>query len=261
MKKQVKNSILILGLLFFMINTHAQSLQVSENQLSVKDSTSNGIQQKIETALNEAFITKNESPLENLEKQLSDNKENDPWNWYWKSYLSFYQTIFYLKTGNKEKAGEYHQKSINILKNKKQKNAEDYALLANNLSLSFVFMKNQMEAMQIDAEIRENLQKGFRLDDNNPRLFFVEGNYNSRIPKEYGGGKNVENSLLKAISLPEPNQNSEHLPTWGKQEAYQRLTEWYISDNEKDKARGLLEKFQQEFPENQYIKRFQSKLK
>ena len=127
--------------------------------------------------------------------------------------------------------------------------------------MSFVFMKNQMEAMQIDAEIRENLQKGFRLDNNNPRLFFVEGNYNSHIPKEYGDGKNIENSLLKAISLPEPNQNSEHLPTWGKQEAYQRLTEWYISDNEKDKALGLLEKFQQEFPENQYIKRFQSKLK
>ncbi|WGU69173.1 hypothetical protein QIU19_05030 [Capnocytophaga canimorsus] len=71
-----------------------------------------------------------------------------------------------MKTDNKEKASEYNRKSIDILQDKKNKNAEDYALLANNLSLSFVFMKNQMKAMQIDAEIRENLQK---------RLSFAKG--------------------------------------------------------------------------------------
>lgn len=249
MNRKFRNIVLAVVCSFLAINTQAQSTQQSEIQTIENQSSLNGIQQQIETALGEAFTTKNGLPLENLEKQLSENKENSQWNLYWKSYLNFYQTIFYLKTDNKEKASEYNQKSIDILQDKKNKNAEDYALLANNLSLSFVFMKNQMEAMQIDAEIRQNLQKGFRLQKENPRLYYVEGNYDTHTPKQYGGGKKAETSLLKAISLAEPNQNSDHLPTWGKKEAYQQLLKWYLSENQKNKYDDLLKKFRAEFPE------------
>ncbi|VDH05328.1 hypothetical protein [Bergeyella zoohelcum] len=249
MNRNFKNIVFAVVCSFLAINTQAQNSETAEIQAVENPFTLNGIQQKIEKSLGEAFVTKNGLPLENLEKQLSENKENSQWNLYWKSYLNFYQTIFYLKTDNKEKASEYNQKSIDILQDKKNKNAEEYALLANNLSLSFVFMKNQMEAMQIDAKIRENLQKGFRLEKENPRLYYVEGNYDANIPKQYGGGKKAETSLLKAISLPEPNQNSEHLPTWGKREAYQSLLKWYSSENQKEKADELQKKFQSEFPE------------
>ncbi|CEN49865.1 hypothetical protein [Capnocytophaga canis] len=249
MNRNFKNIVFAVVCSFLAINTQAQNSETAEIQAVENPFTLNGIQQKIEKSLGEAFVTKNGLPLENLEKQLSENKGNSQWNLYWKSYLHLYQTIFYLKTDHKEKASEYNRKSIDILQDKKDKNAEDYALLANNLSLSFVFMKNQMEAMQIDAEIRENLQKGFRLEKENPRLYYVEGNYDTNIPKQYGGGKKAETSLLKAISLPEPNQNSEHLPTWGKREAYQSLLKWYSSENQKEKADELQKKFQSEFPE------------
>lgn len=249
MNRNFKNIVFMVVCSFFAMNVEAQHIQTTETQSVENSFVLNGIQQKIEKTLSEAFATKNGLPLENLEKQLSDNKQNSQWNSYWKSYLNFYQSIFYLKTGDKEKASKYNQKSIDILKDKKNKNAEDYALLVNNLSLSFVFMKNQMEAMQIDAEIRENLQKGFRLEKENPRLYYVEGNYDTHIPKQYGGGKKVETSLLKAISLSEPNQNSDHLPTWGKKEAYKKLLEWYIYENQKEKADELQKKFYAEFPE------------
>ncbi|CEN32791.1 hypothetical protein [Capnocytophaga cynodegmi] len=249
MNRNFKNIVFAVVCSFLAINTQAQNSKTTEIQAVENLFTLNGIQQKIEKSLGEAFATKNGLPLEKLEKQLSENKENNQWNLYWKSYLHLYQTIFYLKTDNKEKASEYNRKSIDILQDKKDKNVEDYALLANNLSLSFVFMKNQMEAMQIDAEIRENLQKGFRLEKENPRLYYVEGNYDSNTPKQYGGGKKVETSLLKAISLPEPNQNSEHLPTWGKKEAYQSLLKWYSSDNQKEKANELETKFHEKFSE------------
>ncbi|GIM52430.1 hypothetical protein CAPN004_14600 [Capnocytophaga cynodegmi] len=249
MNRNFKNIVFAVVCSFLAMNTQAQNSEITEIQSVENSFTLNGIQQKIEKSLGEAFATKNGLPLEKLEKQLSENKENNQWNLYWKSYLHLYQTIFYLKTDNKEKASEYNQKSIDILQDKKNKNAEDYALLANNLSLSFVFMKNQMEAMQIDAEIRESLQKGFRLQKENPRLHYVEGNYDTHIPKQYGGGKKAETSLLKAISLPEPNQNSEHLPTWGKKEAYQSLLKWYSSDNQKEKANELETKFHEKFSE------------
>ncbi|CEN53138.1 conserved exported hypothetical protein [Capnocytophaga canimorsus] len=249
MNRNFKNIVFAVVCSFLAMNTQAQNSEITEIQSVENSFTLNGIQQKIEKSLGEAFASKNGLMLEKLEKQLSENKENNQWNLYWKSYLHLYQTIFYLKTDNKEKASEYNRKSIDILQDKKDKNAEDYALLANNLSLSFVFMKNQMEAMQIDAEIRENLQKGFRLEKENPRLYYVEGNYDSNTPKQYGGGKKVETSLLKAISLPEPNQNSDHLPTWGKREAYQSLLKWYSSENQKGKANELERKFHEKFSE------------
>lgn len=249
MNRKFRNIVLAVSLSFFGMNLQAQNSQQSEIQSIENQFSLNGIQQKIEKALSEAFAAKNGLPLENLEKQFSDNKQNTDWNLYWQSYLNFCQTIFYMQSGNKEKSAEYHRKSIDILQDKKDKNTEDYALLANNLSLSFVFMKNQMEAMQIDAEIRQNLQKGFRLQKENPRLYYVEGNYDTHTPKQYGGGKKAETSLLKAISLAEPNQNSDHLPTWGKKEAYQSLLKWYSSENQKEKANELQEKFHAEFSE------------
>ncbi|WGU69720.1 hypothetical protein QIU18_08690 [Capnocytophaga canimorsus] len=54
---------------------------------------------------------------------------------------------------------------------------------------------------------------------------------------------------MKAISLPEPNQNSEHLPTWGKREAYQSLLKWYSSENQKEKVNELERKFHEKFSE------------
>ncbi|GET46305.1 hypothetical protein [Capnocytophaga felis] len=249
MNQKFRNIILAVSLSFFGMNLQAQNTQQSEIHSVENQFTLGGIQQKIEKYLGEAFATKNGLPLEKLEKQLSENKENNQWNLYWKSYLHFYQTIFYLKIGDKEKASEYNRKSIDVLQDKKDKNAEDYALLANNWNLSFVFMKNQIEAMQIDAEIRENLQKGFRLERENPRLYYVEGNYDTHIPKQYGGGKKAETSLLKAISLAEPNQNPDCLPTWGKREAYQSLLKWYSSENQKEKADELQKKFHEKFSE------------
>ncbi|MDO5105216.1 hypothetical protein [Capnocytophaga sp.] len=249
MNQKFKNIVLAVSLSFFGMNAQAQNTQTTEIQSVENQFSLNGIQQKIETALGEAFTTKNGLPLENLEKQIIDNKQNTDWDLYWQSYLNFYQTIFYLQSGNKEKSAEYNRKSIDILQDKKDKNAEDYALLANNLSLSFAFMKNPMEAMKIDAELRENLQKGFRLQKENPRLHYVEGNYDTHMPKQYGGGKKAETSLLKAISLAEPNQNSDHLPIWGKKEAYEQLLKWYLSENQKDKYNDLLKKFRVEFPE------------
>lgn len=253
MKKQLKTIILSMSISVLGTNIQAQDIKNTNIQTPEYEN----IQEEIKNTLNKAFVLKSEEPLTNLENILTENQQQ---NSYWISYLNYHQTIFYLEQKNMEKANEYNLKSIDILKDKTPKTSEDYALLAYNQSLSFIFIKNQMQAMKIDAEIRENLQKGFKLDANNPRLFFVEGSYDSYTPKEYGGGKKVEKLLLKAISLFEHSQNFS-LPTWGKEESYQLLIEWYLSENKIDKATKLFENFQREFPKNRKIKTFEQKLK
>ncbi|MFJ1429748.1 hypothetical protein ACILE2_02940 [Capnocytophaga canimorsus] len=108
MNRNFKNIVFAVVCSFLAMNTQAQNSKTTEIQAVKNSFTLNGIQQKIEKSLGEAFASKNGLMLEKLEKQLSENKENNQWNLYWKSYLHLYQTIFYLKTDNKEKASEYN---------------------------------------------------------------------------------------------------------------------------------------------------------
>ena len=56
------------------------------------------------------------------------------------------------------------------------------------------------------------------------------------MPEKFGGGKETENYLLKAISLSSTDGKSKKLPNWGEEESYELLIRWYIKKEMKSKA-------------------------
>ncbi|WGU69174.1 hypothetical protein QIU19_05035 [Capnocytophaga canimorsus] len=68
MNRNFKNIVFAVVCSFLAINTQAQNSKTTEIQAVENSFTFNEIQQKIESALNEAFATKNGLLLEKLEK-------------------------------------------------------------------------------------------------------------------------------------------------------------------------------------------------
>lgn len=258
---KIKHIFLAVSLCVSAVEISAQNTQVTENQNEIKKSVFSGMQEKIEAAFGKSFALQNLQEFDLLESQIIENQSNENLKNYWLSYLYFYKSIYFLKMKNQEKARDFLTQSIDILQNTKTKTAEDYALLVNEKSLFFPFLKSQAELMKNDAEIKSLLEKGFKLNKENPRLLAVAGIYDAQTPKEYGGGKKAEKYLLKALSVKDKNLNNSELPRWGKEQAYEFLIQFYIAENQKDKAKLFLEKFKTEFPQNHSLKKLESLLK
>ena len=79
-------------------------------------------------------------------------------------------------------------------------------------------------------------------------------------PETYGGGNNVEENLLKAISLPPQKINNPYLPSWGRQESFELLTSFYLKKKDKENARKYIELGLAEYPGSYTLKYNKSKL-
>ena len=73
-------------------------------------------------------------------------------------------------------------------------------------------------------------------------------------PEAYGGGNNVEENALKSLSLPVQEINNPYLPSWGRQESYELLTNYYIKKNMMDKAKVYIELGLAEYPDSYTLK-------
>lgn len=87
------------------------------------------------------------------------------------------------------------------------------------------------------------------------------GSHDFYTPEMYGGGKEAEKMLLKAISLCSQKINNPYLPSWGKQNAYELLVRWYIRKEEWTLAQKYYEEGILQFPESYLIKSLKGKLK
>jgi tetratricopeptide (TPR) repeat protein len=177
---------------------------------------------------------------------------------YWRAYLQFYSSIYYLKKGDKKTAEKEIDKGINWLKEMKNKNSEDYALLA--MLQGFGIQFKGMKAMFISGDIKKNAQTAIALDSTNLRAYYVYASNDFHTPEKYGGGKECEKYLLKAISLPSQKIKNEYLPSWGKEESYEMLIKYYIRKKKWDLAKKYYQEGIKEFPESYVINQLASKL-
>ncbi|TVZ27969.1 hypothetical protein JM83_3051 [Gillisia sp. Hel_I_86] len=131
--------LLFISLLFISCNGNIKGFnksQIISYQTQVQsiqqDSLLVGIQEKIYNAFVQSFMDENNNDLnllhEKLENLYSTKKNNIIL--YWKSYLQFYSSIYYLQKGDKETAEKEVGKGIDWLEEMKNKNSEDYVLLA-----------------------------------------------------------------------------------------------------------------------------------
>lgn len=242
-----------------MANTVVVSYQVQLEQVKT-DSLLAGIQSKIYNAFVQSLMSKNNEPLLKISKELEKLNKEKKQNLilYWRSYLQFYSSIFYLEKGNKKMAEKEIDKGIDWLEEMPNKNSEDYALLS--MLQGFAIQFKGIKAMFISKKIKKNATTAIAIDSTNLRAYYVYASNDYHTPKKYGGGKEAEKYLLKAITLPSQKIKNDYLPSWGKEESYELLIKFYIREGNWDLAKKYFQEGIKEFPESNTISQLATKL-
>ena len=223
------------------------------------DDVLDGIQKKIELAMNNCFVQNTAAPLDSLFTKLNKLEDGNGMVPYWKAYITYYKSVFYLKLGKKEDSGKVIKEASAILNDIGNKTSETYALLALVQSFSIQFASG-MEAGRISAGIRENAGKALELDSTNVRGWYVLGSNDYYTPASFGGGKKVEYYLKKATSSPDKNTDDSSLPTWGREYAYALLIQYYMQNDRTDEAKNCLLMAEKEYPDSYFIVEYKRKL-
>ncbi len=236
------------------VNYQVQSEEVKSDTLLV------GIQSKIYNAFVQSLISKNNNILSELSNRLEELNKEKKQNiiLYWRSYLQFYFSIYYLKKDDKEAAEKEIDKGIAWLDDMKNKNSEDYALLA--MLQGFGIQFKGMKAMFISSDAKKNVKKAIAIDSTNLRAYFVYASNDFHTPEKYGGGKEDEKYLLKAISLPVQKIKNDYLPSWGKEESYEMLIKVYIRKEKWELAKKYFHEGINAYPESYIINQLAAKL-
>jgi len=242
-----------------MTNTEAMSYHFQVEQVK-SDTLLVSIQSKIYNAFVQSLMSNDNNSLSKLSKGLEELHKIKKQNLilYWRSYLQYYSSIYYLNNGDKETAENEIGKGINWLENMKKKNSEDYALLARLQGFDIQF--KGMKAMFISSSIKKNLKKAIAIDSTNLRAYYVYASNDYHTPEKYGGGEKAEAYLLKAISLSAQNIKNDYLPSWGKEESYEMLIKLYIKKEKWDLAKKYFQEGVAAYPESYTINQLASKL-
>lgn len=241
-----------------------KSNNVSKTQSTAatpQDSLLRNIQQKVKQASSESFVSKTSKPLDMIIEALGNRQKNSKQNLnlYWQAYALYYKCIVLLQVKDNSGAEKSLDTAIEILEQMERKNADDFALLGLIKGLSFQF-KSGVKAPFISKEIKNHIESALELDSLNIRAYYVKGSNDYYTPKNFGGRKNVEQLLKKAISLPEQVVPSIYLPSWGKEEAYEMLIKFYIEEQRWDDAKKYFADANAKYPNNYMINQLALKL-
>jgi hypothetical protein len=115
---------------------------------------------------------------------------------------------------------------INALCNKAEaieKNAEIYAL-RNMSATQQMLVDPQTRWQSYGQQASAYLQEGMKLDPNNPRLYYLQGQGIFGTPEAYGGGKkNAKPLFEKAVALYKTFQVKPLYPNWGQKSSEDML--------------------------------------
>lgn len=218
----------------------------------------------IQSKIYNAFVQDRTSPENNALNKLSIQLENlyktKNLNLilYWRSYLQFYSSINSLIIGDNKTAENKINNGIELIESVEKKYSEDYALLAMLQSFSIQF--NPGNAMYISVDIKKNVNSAISLDSTNMRAWYVLASNDFYTPEQYGGGKEAEKYLLKAISLPAQKIKNDYLPSWGKEESYEMIIKLYIKKEKWDLAKKYFRDGIAAFPKSYVINQLASEL-
>lgn len=257
MKCIIKRTALSFTLIMLFTSLSIEATALVNLQLP-PDSVLHRIQQKVEEAFVQAQINKDLSKLNQIQFLLKE-KANDKWATYWLGYAYYYEAIYHLTLKNKDKSREVVDMAIDLLKEIKTKDSEDYALLAFLQSFSVQFTSG-MQAGVVSSNVQKNAKLAIKMDNQNLRAYYVYGAHDFYTPEEYGGGDEAEEYLKKAIALKDQYKNEEVLPTWGKNLAYEMLIRYYIKKGNTAAAKNYYEQAIALFPSDYQIKQLARKL-
>lgn len=124
------------------------------------------------------------------------------------------------KDANAEKIKAFLAKAEAI-----EKNAELYAV--ENMAATQQMLVDPQSRWQTNGmEASAALQAGMKLDPNNPRLVYLQGESLFGTPAEFGGGKDKAKPVFeKSIALFKAAQPKPLYPTWGQKQAEDKLAQ------------------------------------
>lgn len=261
MKSLLLISIIALSAAFQNSNATTSVCFDIKDQVCVKTQEEQNIHNRIMDAFMNSFVEQNSSKIVSLIDEFTSlyHKSNNSIFLYWKGYTHYYCSIFYLKNGEVSKSYEELKKGIDVLESIKIKNSEDCALLSMLHSFSCQFLKFP-KVIQASKSATDYIERALKLDDNNPRVYYVLANNDYYTPKTYGGGNKVEEYALKALSISIQKIDNPYLPSWGRQESYELLTNYYIKKNNIKQAKKYIELGLLEYPDSHTLKYNKSKL-
>ena len=117
-----------------------------------------------------------------------------------------------------------------------------------------------IEVPFISKRVKQNAEKALQLDSLNLRAYFVLGLNDFYTPEQYGGGKKVEDYLLKAIKLNDQSVSNPYLPSWGKNTAYEMLIRLYINHKLFAEAKKYYQEAIALFPDDYMINKLANEL-
>jgi len=234
-----------------------QFQKFSINQQKAIDS----IQFKAYNSFVKSVIDKSARPMDSILVNLTNQHSKNPSNilLYWKGYLLYYKSIYFLKVKDKPNSEKTILEGIDIFEDMKKKNVEDYAMLALLQSFSIQFTPG-IKASFSSGKAKKYLKYAMETDPSNLRANFVYASHDYYTPAKYGGGKEVETYLLKAISLPDQKVRNSVLPSWGKEESYAMLVRFYIEKENWDSAKKYYQEGLKIFPDSYSINQYAPKL-
>jgi tetratricopeptide (TPR) repeat protein len=124
------------------------------------------------------------------------------------------------KDGNAEKIKAYLTKAEAI-----ETNSELLAV-ENMMATQQMLLDPQTRWQTYGQQAGTALQKGMKLDPNNPRLYYLQGMSLFGTPPQFGGGKDKAKPLFeKAIALYKSAQPKPLYPTWGQKQTEDMLAQ------------------------------------
>ena len=212
-----------------------------------KTAESYGTQTQIEQALYTAFADGNPKALKQITDSLSLQQE--PQAVYWLAYAKYYEGIFYLKTGQNGASEEAVKDGLALLQARSQKSSEDYAMMAVLQNFSIQFISQMMQMGVASEKAKDYAQKAISADPGNVRAYVAAATCDAHVPEAYGGRRQMEGFLLKALSL-EPSRAQADGPSWGREQVYSMLAQFYLSKGNKDLAQRYVEEGLAQYPED-----------
>ncbi|MEO5975535.1 MAG: hypothetical protein ABIS36_05205 [Chryseolinea sp.] len=195
-------------------------------------------------------------------KQIIDDMQqvkelDNPHLAYWKSYAQY--LLYFQVNADEHVAVQTIDMGLSILEDCKKKNSEHYALQALLKGLDISYSRGMTIPFKAAAN-EKYARKAVELNPNNPRGYYALAVKDYYTPSAYGGGKIVEENLLKAISLPDRADPGPYAPTWGKGDAYWYLVMYYDKRKNPDLAKKYLEEGLLVSPDNYGLNRMKKKL-
>lgn len=176
---------------------------------------------------------------------------------YWYCYSHYRLSTFYIRS-NKSASKKSCETAIKVLESMNNKNSEEYVLLGSLISFSINFFPGK--AGSLSPLARSYYDKAIELDVQNMRAYYAIARSDYYKPVEFGGGKIVEQNLLKALSLKSKHSENPISPSWGREDAYVLIINFYKREERKQDALIFCKRALNEFPQSSQLKAIQQKI-